>query len=68
MMTFIDIAADAFVIFVLHGGMFELALATSFGYIISFFIEASFFFTLIKTVNRPSVFQGKLILKSALIY
>lgn len=44
MMTFIDIAADAFVIFILHGGMFELGLATSLGYIISFFIEASFFF------------------------
>ncbi|MBQ7559257.1 MAG: hypothetical protein IJT20_03315, partial [Synergistaceae bacterium] len=27
MMTVIDIAADAFVIFVLHGGMFELGLA-----------------------------------------
>ena len=44
MMTFVDIAADAFVIFVLHGGMFELGLATSFGYIVSFLIEASFFF------------------------
>ena len=44
MMTFIDIAADAFVIFVLHGGMFELGLATSLGYIVSFLIEASFFF------------------------
>ena len=44
MMTFIDIAADAFVIFVLRGGMFELGLATSFGYIVSFLIESSFFF------------------------
>ena len=44
MMTFIDIAADAFVIFVLHGGIFEIGLATSLGYIISFLIEASFFF------------------------
>ena len=44
MMTFVDIAADAFVIFVLHGGMFELGLATSLSYIVSFLIEASFFF------------------------
>ena len=43
MMTFIDIAADAFVIFVLHGGMFEIGLATSLGYIVSFLIEGSFF-------------------------
>ena len=41
--TVIDIAADAFVIFVLHGGMFEIALATSLGYIIPFFICAAFF-------------------------
>ena len=44
MMTLMDIATDAFVIFVLHGGMFELALATSLGYIVAFLIEASFFF------------------------
>ncbi len=44
MMTFVDIAADAFVIFILHGGMFELGLATSLGYIVSFLIEGSFFF------------------------
>ena len=43
MMTFVDIAADAFVIFVLRGGMFELGLATSLGYIVSFLIEGSFF-------------------------
>ncbi|MBQ7151712.1 MAG: hypothetical protein IJR94_05590, partial [Synergistaceae bacterium] len=44
MMTFIDIVADAFVIFVLKGGMFEIGLATSLGYIVSFLIESSFFF------------------------
>ena len=44
MMTFIDIAADAFVIFVLKGGMFEIGLAASLGYIVSFLIEAPFFF------------------------
>ena len=43
MTTVIDIAADAFVIFVLHGGMFEIGLATSLGYIIPFFIGAAFF-------------------------
>lgn len=43
-MTVIDIAADAFVIFVLHGGMFGLGLATSLSYFISFSVEASFFF------------------------
>ena len=42
--TAIDIAADAFVVFVLHGGMFEMALATSLGYIIPFFVGATFFF------------------------
>ena len=41
--TIIDIAADAFVVFVLHGGMFEIAIATSLGYIIPFFIGAEFF-------------------------
>ena len=41
--TVIDIAADAFVVFVLHGGMFEIAIATSLGYIIPFFIGAAFF-------------------------
>ena len=53
MMTFIDIAADAFVIFVLHGGMFEIGLATSLGYIVSFFIESSFFFS----KNSRSIFK-----------
>ncbi len=41
--TVIDVAADAFVIFVLHGGMFGIALATSLGYIIPFLIGAAFF-------------------------
>ncbi len=41
--TVIDVAADAFVIFVLHGGMFEIGLATSLGYIIPIFISAAFF-------------------------
>ena len=41
--TAIDIAADAFVVFVLHGGMFEIALATSAGYIIPFFVGAAYF-------------------------
>ncbi len=44
MMTVIDIAADAFVIFVLRGGMFEIALATSLSYVVAFLIDASFFF------------------------
>ena len=42
--TAIDIAADAFVVFVLHGGMFEIALATSLGNIVPFFAGAAFFF------------------------
>ena len=41
--TIIDIAADAFVIFVIRGGMLEIGLATSLGYIIPFFLCASFF-------------------------
>ncbi|MBQ3426421.1 MAG: hypothetical protein IJH37_04665 [Clostridia bacterium] len=41
--TVIDIAADAFVIFIIHGGMFEIGLATSLGYIIPFFVSASFY-------------------------
>ena len=43
LITVIDIAADAFVVFVLHGGIFGLALATSVGYIIPFFVGAEFF-------------------------
>ncbi len=38
MMTFVDIAADAFVIFVLRGGMFELGLADFVG-VYSFFFD-----------------------------
>ena len=41
--TFIDIAADAFVIFVIHGNMLGIGLATSFGYIIPFFVSASYY-------------------------
>ena len=41
--TVIDIAADAFVIFVIHGNMFGIGLATSIGYIIPFFVSASFY-------------------------
>ena len=41
--TVVDVAADAVVIFVLHGGMFEIGLATSLGYFIPFFVSAAFF-------------------------
>ena len=41
--TVIDVAADAVVIFVLHGGMFEIGLATSLGYIVPTFVSAAFF-------------------------
>ena len=41
--TALDIALDALVIFALHGGMFGIALATSLGYIIPFFILAASF-------------------------
>ena len=41
--TVIDISADAFVLFVLHGGMFQIGLATSFGYILPFFVSASYY-------------------------
>ena len=41
--TVIDISADAVVIFVLHGGMFEIGLATSLGYIVPIFVSAAFF-------------------------
>ena len=41
--TVIDIVADAFVVFVLHGGMLEIALATATGYIIPFFVGAAYF-------------------------
>lgn len=42
--TVIDVVADGIVIFVLHGGMFEIGLATSLGYIIPFILCISFFF------------------------
>ena len=41
--TVIDVAADAFVIFVLGSQMFGIGLATSLGYIIPFFLSAAFF-------------------------
>lgn len=41
--TVVDVAADAVVIFVLHGGMFEIGLATSLGYIVPIFVSAAFF-------------------------
>ena len=52
--TVIDVAADAFVIFVIHGGMFEIGLATSLGYIIPFFLCASFFIRKKKSAFRFS--------------
>ena len=42
--TIIDVAADAVAVFVLHGGMFEIGLATSLGYIIPIFVSMAFFF------------------------
>ena len=43
LITVIDIVLDAFVIFVLHGGMFWIGLATSLGYIIPCIMCAAFF-------------------------
>ena len=43
MTTVIDIAADAFVIFVIGRDMFGIGIATSLGYIIPFFVCAAFF-------------------------
>ena len=45
MTTIVDIVADAVVVFVLHGNMFWIGLATSVGYILPFFITASYFFS-----------------------
>ncbi len=56
MTTVIDIAADAAVVFVLHGGMFEIGLATSLGYIIPFFVSASYY----AGRKNTSVFKLKL--------
>lgn len=53
--TVIDIAADAFVVFILHGGMFEIGLATSLGYIVPFFVSATYYMG----KNSPSVFRLK---------
>ena len=41
--TVVDVSADAVAIFVLHGGMFELGLATSLGHIVPIFVSAAFF-------------------------
>lgn len=41
--TVIDIVGDSVAVFVLHGGMFEIGLATSIGYILPFFISASYY-------------------------
>ena len=41
--TVVDVAADAVAIFVLHGGMFELGLATSLGHFVPIFVSAAFF-------------------------
>ena len=41
--TVIDVAADAVVIFVLHGGMFEIGLASSLAFIVPIFVSAAFF-------------------------
>lgn len=43
MTTVIDVAADALVVFVFHGGMFWIGIATSLGYILPFFITLSYF-------------------------
>ena len=53
MTTVIDIAADAFVVFVLHGGMLEIGLATSLGYIVPFFVSAAYY----AGRNSASVFR-----------
>lgn len=41
--TVIDVVGDAFVIFIIHGGMFEIGVATSLGYIIPCFVSASYY-------------------------
>lgn len=41
--TLIDIAADAVVVFVIHGSLFWIGLATSLGYILPFFVTAAYF-------------------------
>ena len=51
--TIIDILSDLFVVFVLHGGMFEIGLATSLGYVLPFFVGALYFFGR----NKRSVFR-----------
>ena len=58
LITIIDIALDAFVVFVLHGGMFEIALATSLGYIIPSCMRAAFFMSAQKSFCLPFIAQG----------
>ena len=41
--TVIDVVGDSVAVFVLRGGMFEIGLATSVGYILPFFIGASYY-------------------------
>ncbi len=41
--TVIDVLGDALVVFVMHGGMFWIGMATSLGYILPFFVTASYF-------------------------
>ena len=50
--TLVNVAADLFVIFVLHGGMLEIGLATSVSYFVGFFINASVYFFKKDTVFR----------------
>ena len=53
--TVVNVAADLFVIFVLHGGMFEIGIVTSISYFIGFVINASFYFQKRSTVFRFSL-------------
>ena len=50
-MTIADVLADLFVVKVMHGGLFQIGLATSAGYLASFLVAASHF------VFRKSVFR-----------
>ena len=51
--TVIDIAGDALVVFVIHGGLFWIGLATSFGYILPFFVTAAYFYLIKKRIAFP---------------
>lgn len=54
--TIIDIVGDIIVVFVILGGMLEIGLATSIGYIIPFFVSAAYY---TRKKNSP-VFKFKL--------